>query len=97
MSTLLNLQGTIEPISDTLRKFLFDNYPNDDNNRPVFISPGGVNDSSSNDTPLTTNDLQSKIKQDDVYIRLHDGSIETITEWNDGIYQDITIYLDIIG
>ena len=95
MSTLINLQGTIEPMADTLRKFLFDNYPDTDN-KPVFISAGGIND-TDNTIPLTTNDLQSQIKQDDVYIKLYNGNSETISEWNDGIYQDITIYLDIIG
>ena len=95
---MLNLQGAIEPMADTLRKFLFMNYPNTDNNRPVFISAGGIDDSDDTSTaPLTTNDIQAKIKQDDVYVRLHNGNNEITEEWNDGIYSVVTTYLDIIG
>ena len=97
MSTLINLQGNIEPMADTIRKFLYDNYPEIDD-KPTFLSAGGINDSDdSSNAPLTTNDIQASIKQDDIYIKLHNGNIETISEWNSGIYSDITIYLDIIG
>ena len=81
--------------ADTLRDFLNQYYPNTgDNPKPMIISPGGVLVANAYATP---NDVQAKLTQDKIHVRLRDGDTEVLEESNQFTYVSENIYIDIIA
>ena len=87
-----HLSGDHEPFSDTIRKWIYDEWPDAD--KPAMISESGMN--AGNTTP-TENDFKILDRDQASHIRFREGENTVLESTNSLVYATTTIYIDIFS